>query len=201
MFGSYGCTSRPETIAQKNNTNSSHPSEDVARLAGIRFVNIAEPGKSLVLNVALVKNMTGDDTINARFLHENSFDFKPQFKLYNNTNYLPVVYDMNVFASGRVIIIPFERHFAESEQDKGLKREFTKPEVQSAMLNWLIQGYEQLQKHGMRLPQDSTSMTAIKYFYLLKIAWRKEQIMRNAPLWSITAINLGALKTVNTQRA
>ena len=159
VFGSYGCTSRPETIAQKNNTNSSQPSEDIARLAGVRFVNIAEPGKSLVLNAALVKNMTGNDTINARFLHENSFDFKPQFKLYINTNYLPVVNDMTVFSSGRVIIIPFERHFNENDQDKGLKREFTKPEVQSAILNWLIQGYEQLQKHGLRMPQSVINAT------------------------------------------
>lgn len=159
IFGSYGCTARPETIAQKNNTNSSQPSEDVARLAGVRFVNIAEPGKSLVLNSALVKNMTGNDTINARFLHENSFDFEPQFKLYINTNYLPVVNDMTVFASGRVIIIPFERHFGESEQDKGLKREFAKPGVQSAILNWLLTGYEQLKLHGLHMPQSVITAT------------------------------------------
>lgn len=159
VFGSYGCTSRPETIAQKNSTNSSQPSEDVARLAGIRFVNIAEPGKSLVLNAALVKNMTGNDTINARFLHENSFDFAPQFKLYINTNYLPVVNDMTVFTSGRVIILPFERHFDESEQDKGLKHEFMKPEVQSAILNWLLVGYKQLQLHGLKMPQSVINAT------------------------------------------
>ena len=159
VFGSYGCTARPETIAQKNNTNSSQPSEDIARLSGVRFVNIAEPGKSLVLNAALVKNMTGNDTINARFLHENSFDFAPQFKLYINTNYLPVVNDMTVFASGRVIIIPFERHFDESEQDKGLKREFIKPQVQSAILNWLLKGYEQLQKYGLKMPQSVINAT------------------------------------------
>ena len=159
VFGSYGCTSRPETIAQKNSTNSSQPSEDVARLAGIRFVNIAEPGKSLVLNAALVKNMTGNDTINARFLHENSFDFAPQFKLYINTNYLPVVNDMTVFTSGRVIIIPFERHFDESEQDKGLKHEFMTPEVQSAILNWLLVGYKPLQLHGLKMPQSVINAT------------------------------------------
>lgn len=159
VFGSYGCTARPETIAQKNNTNSSQPSEDVARLAGVRFMNIAEPGKSLVLNAGLVKNMTGDDTINARFLHENSFDFKPQFKLYINTNYLPVVNDMTVFSSGRVIIIPFERHFNDSEQDKGLKREFAKSDVQSAILNWLIEGYRQLQQHGLHMPQSIIAAT------------------------------------------
>ena len=54
VLGSYGCTARPETIAQKSNTNSSQPSEDIARLAGVRFVNISEPGKGLVLNAAQV---------------------------------------------------------------------------------------------------------------------------------------------------
>jgi len=77
-----------------------------------------------VLNAAQVKSMTGNDTLNARFLHENSFDFQPQFKLYINTNYLPVINDMTLFSSGRVIIIPFDRHFSELEQDKPLKAEF-----------------------------------------------------------------------------
>ncbi|MGI6453516.1 MAG: hypothetical protein ACOX0E_08650 [Syntrophomonadaceae bacterium] len=37
--------------------------------------------------------------------------------------------------------------FDESEQDKSLKREFAKAENQSAILNWLIEGY-QLLKEG-----------------------------------------------------
>ncbi|MFR4580267.1 MAG: phage/plasmid primase, P4 family [Clostridium fessum] len=160
VLGSYGCTARPETIAQKNSTNSSQPSEDIARLAGVRFVNISEPGKGLVLNAAQVKSMTGNDTINARFLHENSFDFQPLFKLYINTNYLPAVNDMTIFTSGRVIIIPFERHFDESEQDKTLKKEFAKPEVQSAILNWLLEGYALLKKDGLLLPQSVKDATS-----------------------------------------
>lgn len=139
--GDYGRTVRPETIAQKQNTNSQAPSEDLARLAGIRFANISESSRGLVLNAAQVKSMTGNDSINARYLHENSFDFKPQFKLYINTNYLPVISDMTLFSSGRVVIIPFDRHFEEWEQDKSLKEEFSKPEVQSAILNWLVDGY------------------------------------------------------------
>ena len=128
ILGGYGCTAKPETISTKQHINSQTPSEDIARLAGIRFANISEPGKGLVLNAAQVKSMTGNDTLNARFLHENSFDFRPQFKLYINTNYLPVINDMTLFSSGRVIIIPFDRHFSESEQDKTLKAEFSKPE-------------------------------------------------------------------------
>ena len=152
VLGSYGCTARPETISVKQVTNSQNPSEDIARLAGIRFANISKPGRGLVLNVAQVKSMTGNDTLNARFLHENSFDFKPQFKIYISTNYLPVATDMTLFTSGRVITIPFDRHFDESEQDKSLKTLFAKPENQSAILNWLVKGYRLLEKEGLKIP-------------------------------------------------
>lgn len=79
-LGDYGCTFQPETIATKNYNNGSQPSEDVAHLAGVRFVNISEPSKGMVLDAARIKSMAGNDTLNARYLHENSFDFQPQFK-------------------------------------------------------------------------------------------------------------------------
>lgn len=152
VLGDYGCTSRPETISANLNRQSGSPSEDIARLAGVRFANISEPGKGLTLDAAKLKAMTGNDSLNARFLHENSFDFKPQFKLYINTNYLPVVNDMTLFASGRIITIPFERHFDEDEQDKTLKTEFAKPENKSAILNWLIDGFKMQRDEGMTMP-------------------------------------------------
>ncbi len=160
VLGSYGRTARPETISFKHGVNSQNPSEDIARLAGVRFTNISEPGRGLMLNAAQVKSMTGNDTLNARFLHENSFDFKPQFKLYINTNYLPVINDMTLFSSGRVVIIPFERHFEESEQDKTLKTEFAKQENQSAILNWLVEGYRLTMTEGLKQPASVQAATA-----------------------------------------
>lgn len=153
VFGDYGKAVRPETIAVKQYNNSSYPREDIARLAGVRFANISEPSRGLLLNAAQVKSMTGNDTLNARFLNENSFDFAPQFMLYVNTNYLPVINDMTLFTSGRVLIVPFDRHFEEWEQDKTLKAEFAKSETQSATLNWLLQGYINLREEGFTLPQ------------------------------------------------
>ena len=152
VLGSYGCTARAETIGIKQNTSSQMPSEDIARLAGVRFVNISEPDRSLRLDAALVKSMTGNDTMNARFLHENSFDFKPQFKMYINTNYRPAISDLTLFSSGRVIIITFDRHFGEGEQDTNLKVLFSRPNSQSAILNWLVEGYAMLCKEGLKLP-------------------------------------------------
>lgn len=159
VMGDYGRAVRPETIALKHQANSGNPSEDIARLAGIRFANISEPSRGLVMNAAQVKNMTGNDTVNARFLHENSFDFKPQFKLYINANYLPVVTDTTLFTSNRVYIIPFDRHFDEQEQDKTLKTEFQKPKNQSAILNWLVEGYKLLVTEGLTQPEAVSAAT------------------------------------------
>lgn len=159
VLGDYGCASRPETIAMKSYTNGSQPSEDVARLAGVRFVNIPEPGKGMVLDAAKVKAMTGNDTLNARYLHENSFDFQPQFKIYVNTNFLPVINDMTLFSSDRIIIIPFDRHFDEHSRDTTLKRRFAEDGVQSAILNWLLEGYRLLQSEGLFLPKSVKEAT------------------------------------------
>ena len=151
VFGDYGLTVAPETIAAKQR-NSSGPSEDLARLAGRRLANISEPSRGMRLNAAQVKSMTGNDSINARFLHCNSFDFRPQFKLFINTNYLPSVGDMSLFSSNRVRVIPFDRHFEPQEQDPNLKHLFAEEEAKSAILNWLIAGWQLLQKEGLTSP-------------------------------------------------
>ena len=142
LMGDYGKTSNPEILSAKfGSTNASGPSEEIARLAGVRFVNISEPEKKITFNAALVKRMTGNDTLNARFLHENSFDFKPNFKIFINTNYRPNVSDMTLFDSGRLKIIPFKRHFEEHEQDKKLKSFFSQDENLSGIFNWCLEGY------------------------------------------------------------
>lgn len=163
VMGDYGKSVRAETLAQRHNVNSQAPSEDLARLAGVRLANIAEPSRGMVLNAAQVKNMTGNDTINAQFLHENSFDFEPQFKIYVNTNYLPAITDTTMFISERVLIIPFDKHFEAWDQDKTLKDAFRKPEVQSAILNWLLEGYQLLQTEGFLPPQSVLDATQAYY--------------------------------------
>lgn len=153
LMGDYGKTARPETIGARFQQNSNAPSEDVARLNGARFVNISEPDKKLTLSAALVKSLTGNDTITARFLHENSFEYRPQFKMFINTNYLPQITDLTLFSSGRIKTIPFERHFEEYEQDKRLKELFDLPENLSGVLNWCIEGLQLLDIEGFDEPK------------------------------------------------
>lgn len=159
LMGDYGRTAQPGALAQKWKANSGAPSEDIARLAGARFVNISEPSKNLVLDAALVKSLTGRDTINARFLNENSFEFRPQFTLFINTNHLPVVTDTSLFTSGRVKIILFLRHFEDEEQDKSLKDEFAKHENLSGILNWCLEGLRLIEEEGFDMPASVLAAT------------------------------------------
>jgi len=160
IMGDYGKTSNPEMLSTKfGNTNASGPSEEIARLAGVRFVNISEPEKKITFNAALVKRMTGNDTLNARFLHENSFDFKPNFKIFINTNYKPSVSDMTLFYSNRLKLIPFKRHFEEHEQDKGLKNFFAEAPNLSAIFNWCYEGYRLFRASSLADPAAVVSAT------------------------------------------
>ena len=85
--------------------------------------------------------MTGNNILTARFLRENSFEFKPQFKLFIDTNHLPQISDMTLFESDRIKIIPFNRHFTAEERDIDLKSFFAKPENLSGILNWCLEGF------------------------------------------------------------
>lgn len=152
VLGDYAHTAQAETLMVTNRKDSRGPSEDVARLAGARMVSVGELPQGGKLDASVVKQLTGRDTVTARFLNQNSFEYVPQFKLLLHTNHLPQCSDLSVFDSGRVLVLPFSRHFAEHEQDKGLKDEFRKPENLSAVLNWLLRGLAEYRDNGLAPP-------------------------------------------------
>ena len=159
VMGSYAKTASPDTIAQKNNANPGAPNEDLARLAGARLVSIAEPDKHMKLSAATVKSLTGNDTQKARNMYEGSFEFRPQFKILINTNHLPAANAPSLFTSGRMKVIPFERHFRLRERDSGLKEAFAQPESLSGILNWMLEGLRMYQAAGLDMPDSVVEAT------------------------------------------
>ncbi|MCL1883142.1 MAG: phage/plasmid primase, P4 family [Defluviitaleaceae bacterium] len=139
VMGEYARTIQPQTLSRRP-ADGGAASPDTARLKG-------------ALNIALVKQLTGGDTYTARFLNENPVEFTPEFKIFINTNHLPRTSDDTVFLSGRVKLIPFDRHFLPHEQDNGLKAHFRKQKNRSGIFNWLIEGYRLLQTEGLPLPE------------------------------------------------
>lgn len=156
----YGMSMQPQTLAQKQNKDSRQASGDIARLDGCRFLNASEPPKKMIFDVGLLKNLLGRDSITARHLHEREFEFIPRFKLFINTNFLPLITDDTLFTSGRINVIPFERHFEPHEQDTGLKNRLIKPENLSGILNWCIEGLKKYYRDGAIPPEAVVKATA-----------------------------------------
>jgi len=152
IFGDYARTIQPQTLGRRPNDGAA-ASPDIARLKGARLVNMPEPEKGLELNISLVKQLTGGDTFTGRFLNENPFEFRPECKFFINTNHLPRTSDDTVFASNRLKLIPFERHFSPEEQDNGLKKLFRVNENRSGILNWMITGYKLFLELGLDVPE------------------------------------------------
>ena len=151
LMGDYSMTIQPASLAQRKAAGKDH-SADIARLAGVRFVNASELPTDLKLNAAIVKQMTGGDKVTTRFLHKNFFEYRPQFKIYINTNHLPAIDDDTLFAGRRLRLIPFDRHFDDKSQDHGLKKFFREDVNKSAILNWLLEGYSRYKAEGLATP-------------------------------------------------
>ena len=158
----YARTAQPEVLAVRKNKDSRNASEDIARLAGCRFLNVSEPPQSMAFDAALLKTLTGRDTITARFLFQGSFEFIPQFTLFINTNYLPKVLDETLFTSNRLNVIEFNRHFTPEEQDITLKDRLRTQENISGLFNWCIEGLKLFRSEGLR-PPLSVSIATRQY--------------------------------------
>lgn len=125
-------------------------SNDVARLKGTRFViaSEAEAGQQLAEN--LIKQMTGGDTLSARFLHQEYFDFKPTHKLFLGTNHKPVIRGTDHAIWRRIRLIPFEATIPESERDaKMTEKLFAEAE---GILAWMVEGCRLWQSNGLGIP-------------------------------------------------
>lgn len=124
---------------------------DLADLAASRFVSAVEVQEGKRLAESLVKQLTGADRVKARFLYEEYFTYKPQFKVFLGTNHKPVIRDTDDAIWERIRLIPFTVHIPRAERDKTLS---SKLEAElPGILAWAVRGCLLWQKHGLHEPE------------------------------------------------
>jgi putative DNA primase/helicase len=64
---------------------------DVAALRGVRMTVTAEIEQGKKLDESKVKDLTGGDTLTARFMHRDFFSFQPTHKLWVYGNHKPSI--------------------------------------------------------------------------------------------------------------
>jgi len=146
MMGEYGLNSTTQTVMKK----SGGIPNDVARLRGARFVALNETGEGQQFDEPLLKDLTGGDTMTAKFLYKEFFDFTPQCKLWIRGNHLPILVGTDEGIWRRLRIIPFSVQIPDSQCDPDLldKLRANLPGI----LRWAIEGCMKWQASGLAAP-------------------------------------------------
>jgi putative DNA primase/helicase len=130
---------------------------DIARLRGARLVTTVEIGEGRRLNEELVKRLTGQDTLTARFLFAEFFDFRPEFKLFIACNHLPQIKGTDHAIWRRIKTVPFTVTIADADQDKDLPEKLVAEA--EGILAWLVQGCLDWQREGLGIPEEVKAAT------------------------------------------
>jgi putative DNA primase/helicase len=157
LLGSYATVLPAQSIL--THKVSSINSNDLAGLAGTRLVVASESEAGGRLNETRVKEVTGNMTLKARFLHKEFFEFTPQFKLWLATNYKPVITGTDDAIWDRIKLIPFAVRIPEEQRDGDLIDKLVKQGP--GILNWAVEGALawQAQERKLHMAQRITEET------------------------------------------
>ncbi|MDR2094472.1 MAG: DUF5906 domain-containing protein [Treponema sp.] len=154
LLGDYAIATPTETFMRKNGDQYTN---DIARLRGTRFVTTTEAEQGRRLSEPLIKKITGNDQMTARFLYGEFFNFTPTFKIFMATNHKPVIKGTDHGIWRRIKLIPFTTRIPEEKQDKHLEMKLR--EEASGILNWLLEGTMRWRREGLRTPAVILSAT------------------------------------------
>jgi putative DNA primase/helicase len=123
---------------------------EVAALKAARLVTVSEISDGQQLDEGLVKDMTGGDTMTARHLYGDPFNFKAGFKLWLYGNVKPKIKGKDEGIWRRVRLVPFTIVIPPAQRDPHLAEKF-KGEL-AGILNWAIEGCMIWQLSGLKEP-------------------------------------------------
>jgi putative DNA primase/helicase len=147
LLGDYAIATPTETFMRKNGDQNTN---DIARLRGTRFVTTTEAEQGRRLSEPLIKKITGNDAMTARFLYGEYFNFMPTFKIFMATNHMPVIKGTDYGIWRRIKLIPFTTRIPEEKQDKHLELKLR--EEASGILNWLLEGTARWKLERLKAP-------------------------------------------------
>lgn len=132
---------------------------DVADLRGKRFVVASEVDEGKRWAESRLKDLTGGDTIKARRMREDFFEFRQTHKLWVFGNHKPILKGSDEGIKRRMRIVPFTVRIPDEEQiPLGQLLKMFRAEA-SGILNWALEGYIRWREIGLGKPaavEDAT---------------------------------------------
>lgn len=155
MLGDYSTVTPVQLICKGDKSRNENAATPIlAGLKGKRFVTMSESNEYGKLDEEKIKQLTGGEEVTARALYQKAFTYKPQFTLWLSCNDLPAVTDKSLFASDRIKVIEFNKHFSADEQNKQLKDEFCELDNMKGIFMWLVRGYIRYRERGLTMSEN-----------------------------------------------
>ena len=148
IMGGYSRTAPPSLLAARRADDSS-PRNDLAALAGARYVSVNELQAGDRLDEQVVKQLAGREAIAARFLHKEFFEYMPTFTAWLRTNHKPIITGEDDGIWRRLVLVPFQRKFEAHEQDPQLEAKLM--EERDGILMWMLEGTRMYLEDGLKL--------------------------------------------------
>jgi P4 family phage/plasmid primase-like protien len=134
-------------------------SEELARLQGLRLVVASEINPDARFDEAKLKELTGGDTLTARYMHQSFFEFDPTHHLWLMGNHQPRVKAGGDSFWRRLRLLPFQYKVPEHKKIDGLA-DILVAEEGPGILAWIIRGAIDHFARGLREPESVKAATA-----------------------------------------
>lgn len=146
VLGDYHASADHSTWMQQNVGGNRG---DLTRLRGARLVTTVEVRASARFDQALMKAVTGGDTLTAAAKYEAEISFAPAFALWFAANDRPAIPTDDEGLWNRVACVPFTRVVPKDRQDRELRAKLASDEHAPAVLAWLVEGCQRWQREGI----------------------------------------------------
>lgn len=156
MLGDYALHSPANMIIET--PYPEHPTA-IASLMGQRFVMNAELEEGDILSEGLVKRLTGGDTLTARMMRQDFFQFKPTHKLWASANDMPTIKGASNGIWRRIRKIPFDFKFIDVNIREFEDVQDELAEERSGILAWAVEGCLDWKINGLGIPSEIARAT------------------------------------------
>lgn len=154
ILGDYAATADMDAFIDHKNPQHT---ENLARLQNVRMVCATETEEGSRWNESLIKKLTGRETITARFMAKNSFEYEPKFKIIFNGNHKPGLKSVGFEMQRRIHLMQFPASIPKEEQILDLPQQLQAeyPAILHKMIGWCLRW----QKEGLRKPKAVEAST------------------------------------------
>jgi|GEM_PF-3575308 len=161
LLGDYTQKAPTEMLMRKAAGANTVPN-DLASLQGARMAVTSELDAGHRFSESRVKDITGGDTITARFLYGEYFQFRPTHKLWIYGNHKPTVSANDFGFWRRVQLIPFNVQIPEGERINNFSEQL-RPQF-PGILAWAVRGCQAWLGRDQRLDPPASIREAVEEY-------------------------------------